>query len=134
MIATRHVSLFFLMTRRPPRATRTDTLFPYTTLVRSPFTGWLARRMAASFSKLAGSIWTGTCPDLAIAAALSRRSGLIAARARSCQRTFFKLERFLPREKDRKTVGKGKGVSGRVDLGGRRSSKKKRYNETPRLR
>src|SRR3546814_15515311 len=24
------------MTRRPPRATRTDTLFPYTTLVRSP--------------------------------------------------------------------------------------------------
>src|SRR3546814_17815022 len=27
---------FFLMTRRPPRATRTDTLFPYTTLFRSP--------------------------------------------------------------------------------------------------
>src|SRR3546814_15586046 len=25
----------FLMIRRPPRATRTDTLFPYTTLVRS---------------------------------------------------------------------------------------------------
>src|SRR3546814_11459881 len=24
------------MTRRPPRSTRTDTLFPYTTLVRSP--------------------------------------------------------------------------------------------------
>src|SRR3546814_20895701 len=28
-------SLFFLMKRRPPRATRTDTLFPYTTLFRS---------------------------------------------------------------------------------------------------
>src|SRR3546814_9804145 len=27
--------LFFLMIRRPPRATRTDTLFPYTTLFRS---------------------------------------------------------------------------------------------------
>src|SRR3546814_20889126 len=27
--------LFFLMTRRPPRSTRTDTLFPYTTLFRS---------------------------------------------------------------------------------------------------
>src|SRR3546814_2012800 len=26
---------FFLMLRRPPRATRTDTLFPYTTLFRS---------------------------------------------------------------------------------------------------
>src|SRR3546814_7004683 len=28
-------SLFFLMIRRPPRSTRTDTLFPYTTLFRS---------------------------------------------------------------------------------------------------
>src|SRR3546814_11898759 len=26
---------FFLMKRRPPRSTRTDTLFPYTTLFRS---------------------------------------------------------------------------------------------------
>src|SRR3546814_13435035 len=33
-----HVSdylFFFLMIRRPPRSTRTDTLFPYTTLFRS---------------------------------------------------------------------------------------------------
>src|SRR3546814_6579503 len=28
---------FFLMIRRPPRSTRTDTLFPYTTLFRSRF-------------------------------------------------------------------------------------------------
>src|SRR3546814_10610218 len=27
--------VFFLMIRRPPRSTRTDTLFPYTTLFRS---------------------------------------------------------------------------------------------------
>src|SRR3546814_18930101 len=27
--------MFFLTIRRPPRTTRTDTLFPYTTLVRS---------------------------------------------------------------------------------------------------
>src|SRR3546814_12359072 len=44
---------FFLMIRRPPRSTRTDTLFPYTTLFRSlravrwtrplrPRTRWLA--------------------------------------------------------------------------------------------
>src|SRR3546814_2789158 len=41
---------FFLMIRRPPRSTRTDTLFPYTTLFRSSasavprafrFAGWL---------------------------------------------------------------------------------------------
>src|SRR3546814_15236672 len=34
-----HISVrlyfFFLMIRRPPRSTRTDTLFPYTTLFRS---------------------------------------------------------------------------------------------------
>src|SRR3546814_2109896 len=29
------VSFFFLRIRRPPRSTRTDTLFPYTTLFRS---------------------------------------------------------------------------------------------------
>src|SRR3546814_10958316 len=37
-----HTSLFFfvfLMLRRPPRSTRTDTLFPYTTLFRSSLLG-----------------------------------------------------------------------------------------------
>src|SRR3546814_20069209 len=29
------IFFFFLMIRRPPRSTRTDTLFPYTTLSRS---------------------------------------------------------------------------------------------------
>src|SRR3546814_11213199 len=31
-----HLIFFFLIIRRPPRSTRTDTLFPYTTLFRSP--------------------------------------------------------------------------------------------------
>src|SRR3546814_9841513 len=31
---------FFLMIRRPPRSTRTYTLFPYTTLFRSPKEGF----------------------------------------------------------------------------------------------
>src|SRR3546814_13547126 len=30
-----YLLFFFLMIRRPPRSTRTDTLFPYTTLFRS---------------------------------------------------------------------------------------------------
>src|SRR3546814_10088686 len=30
-----YLFIFFLMIRRPPRSTRTDTLFPYTTLCRS---------------------------------------------------------------------------------------------------
>src|SRR3546814_2884281 len=40
-------TFFFLMIRRPPRSTRTDTLFPYTTLFRSDRAGRPpARRMA----------------------------------------------------------------------------------------
>src|SRR3546814_13652306 len=36
MLLVRSVLVFFfLMIRRPPRSTRTDTLFPYTTLFRS---------------------------------------------------------------------------------------------------
>src|SRR3546814_8877354 len=35
------------MIRRPPRSTRTDTLFPYTTLFRSAGAGW--RRRGARF-------------------------------------------------------------------------------------
>src|SRR3546814_8276482 len=34
---------FFLMVRRPPRSTRTDTLFPYTTLFRSAQKGCIQR-------------------------------------------------------------------------------------------
>src|SRR3546814_8469159 len=37
---------FFLMIRRPPRSTRTDTLFPYTTLFRSERPGRQDRRIA----------------------------------------------------------------------------------------
>src|SRR6056297_1154569 len=35
MVKITKVCFFFLMIRRPPRSTRTDTLFPYTTLFRS---------------------------------------------------------------------------------------------------
>src|SRR3546814_2571814 len=34
-VVCRRKYFFFLMIRRPPRSTRTDTLFPYTTLFRS---------------------------------------------------------------------------------------------------
>src|SRR3546814_3431561 len=38
--------LFFLMLRRPPRATLTDTLVPYTTLCRPPNIRWFMRYSA----------------------------------------------------------------------------------------
>src|SRR3546814_16617865 len=47
---------FFLMIRRPPRSTRTDTLFPYTTLFRSARAG--ARRRAPRRRPLA-RLWAG---------------------------------------------------------------------------
>src|SRR3546814_11265926 len=41
IVHSRWDSVFFLMILRPPRSTRTDTLFPYTTLFRSvPRDGW----------------------------------------------------------------------------------------------
>src|SRR3546814_14204388 len=39
--------VFFLMIRRPPRSTRTDTLFPYTTLFRSRRSARWARSPSA---------------------------------------------------------------------------------------
>src|SRR3546814_8716618 len=44
-----HIVILFLMIRRPPRSTRTDTLFPYTTLFRSSRAG--RRRFDAEFSE-----------------------------------------------------------------------------------
>src|SRR3546814_6547952 len=38
------IAIFFLMIRRPPRSTRTDTLFPYTTLFRSHLEDLMAKR------------------------------------------------------------------------------------------
>src|SRR3546814_15064690 len=47
------VFFFFLMIRRPPRSTRTDTLFPYTTLFRS---GDRVRSVAARMVEHIGAV------------------------------------------------------------------------------
>src|SRR3546814_16156527 len=47
-----YLLFFFLMIRRPPRSTRTDTLFPYTTLFRSSIAK--ARRWNITTITLAG--------------------------------------------------------------------------------
>src|SRR3546814_2186433 len=43
------------MIRRPPRSTRTDTLFPYTTLFRSHLS---VRAPSAAGTAVAGTLWT----------------------------------------------------------------------------
>src|SRR3546814_5843235 len=44
------------MIRRPPRSTRTDTLFPYTTLCRSPYFATVVRGGTAVVSKRVGQV------------------------------------------------------------------------------
>src|SRR3546814_10380421 len=45
-----YIFFFFLMIRRPPRSTRTDTLFPYTTLFRSTGDGLPPSREHTAYS------------------------------------------------------------------------------------
>src|SRR3546814_19939640 len=71
--------LFFVMSRRPPRATRTDTLFPHTTLFRSAkyrrdarpsgrflnghsSGGWSTLWLQVAYPKIFGGTWP-TAPD-----------------------------------------------------------------------
>src|SRR3546814_6276327 len=52
--------LFFLMIRRPPRSTRTDTLLPYTTLFRSiPEAFGIANRNPRALRARVGNQGTG---------------------------------------------------------------------------
>src|SRR3546814_15357834 len=53
-----HLVFFFLMIRRPPRSTRTDTLFPYTTLFRS--SSWSCCRSTCSATACATRSTRGT--------------------------------------------------------------------------
>src|SRR3546814_12483345 len=54
-----YIYTFFLMVRRPPRSTRTDTLFPYTTLFRSQ-QGW-ARNIL--LQQMRAGRWRAACHD-----------------------------------------------------------------------
>src|SRR3546814_16975335 len=116
-----HVSfvLFFLMLRRPPRSTRTDTLFPYTTLFRS-------RRWRGSGIRRSCPAPVPPAPR-SRAAARGARPGPQPARRRGspglpprCPRP----SRAAPPV--RKSGVEGRSVSVRVEVGGRRLIKKKR--------
>src|SRR3546814_5651618 len=82
---------FFLMIRRPPISTRTDTLFPYTTLFRSPSLRASVRlngpaeihRCAALQGKAGG----GLPPDRLPRCPLQRRPAKIAGDHRSEEHT-----------------------------------------------
>src|SRR3546814_15837110 len=119
------------MIRRPPRATRTDTLFPYTTLFRS------AERQRQEDEVAGRHIGDGNLVAHAIlrhgdiggqgraaeAAQVERQDDMFSGADEvrdPCRRFQFDAVAL-----DRKSVVSGKSVSVRVDLGGRRSIKKK---------
>src|SRR3546814_14221811 len=105
------------MIRRPPRTTRTDTLFPYTALFRS--LGLLHR-----LHDLAGhrpDIGATVTADLGfITHAAERHAHEVAAgrpRDRLAQAGLADAGRANQAEDDRKSVVSGKRVSVSVDLG-----------------
>src|SRR3546814_16632617 len=63
------MSFLFLIIRRPPRSTRTDTLFPYTTLFRSLLAHRYERHSLAITANQPFSAWYNVFPDPAMAVA-----------------------------------------------------------------
>src|SRR3546814_21184457 len=109
------------MIRRPTRSTRTDTLFPYTTLFRS-----ILERPAAQRQTIKLAIHCRQRPRT------ERISGRLRGYGAWRRDSFATIEgrltprilRYFAAEQTRKRVVSGKRVSVRVTLGGRRSPKK----------
>src|SRR3546814_7808468 len=77
-------SFFFLMIRRPPRSTRTDTLFPYPTLFRSlvvlcgPRLVWQAAQRACQIADGIEDLFAAQPVGLVGRIALERLAGIVA--------------------------------------------------------
>src|SRR3546814_11722123 len=106
------------MIRRPPRSTRTDTLFPYTTLFRSRSKAALAV-VGSAARRHAPPRRTFGRNRPARGARQANRHADVCGPDRKPQRA------ALHRREDRKSVVKGKSVSVSVVLGGRRNIKQK---------
>src|SRR3546814_18720577 len=115
------------MIRRPPRSTRTDTLFPYTTLFRSYVVVAVVRHRHGLGVAL-GLVVDAPGPDRVHVAP-------VRLRLRVHQRVAVHLARGgqeelralgLGQAQDRKSVVEGKSGSGSVDLGVRLMIKKKK--------
>src|SRR3546814_12037372 len=112
------------MIRRPPRSTRTDTLFPYTTLFRS-------------VSQIRQIIGNHRPARIRTQNRLWLKLDSIAPQRKQCGKGLGKEAQRCPAlamrqcqpsgiSPDRKSVVSGKRVSVRVDLVGRRNIKKKK--------
>src|SRR3546814_14995019 len=142
------IVFFFLMIRRPPRSTRTDTLFPYTTLFRS--LPWeVAQRLViacaarttnhpAKRRALRGDVFRvlgvhrlieGARLALECSGAPLRHKAVVLGEPsvgsfRGGRAHLIVVPEIGGSRLGRKSGGLGMGVSIRVDRGGRRSIKK----------
>src|SRR3546814_16852938 len=117
---------FFLMIRRPPRSTRTDTLFPYTTLFRSRRSFLGVHLVAICRNNMAAPAMLDHRPTAT--AGQQTPASLSATHADSSPRARPRLHpdrRIRQSGQDRKSVVQGKSGSVPVKLGGRRTIKKK---------
>src|SRR3546814_18929537 len=125
---------FFLMIRRPPRSTRTDTLFPYTTLFRSNASSEVEYRGALAW--MVGEEGRGV-PTIIEMVSSTRFDCMIGSSSLMRQALTQAMHHFAhrlvggrvlleqPLMKDRLSGVEGQRGAVRVDLGGRRLLKKK---------
>src|SRR3546814_11081032 len=128
------------MRRRPPRSTRTDTLFPYTTLFRSilQFEEALANGGEESFVALSSEIpvrliyHTAYLDENGGIRFLPDIYGWDAKVAEAMNLGANEPRTIYHIAADRKSVVEGKSVSVSVDLGGRGIIKKKKKRRKKR--
>src|SRR3546814_20933547 len=129
------IDCFFLMIRRPPRSTRTDTLFPYTTLFRSDRFRRHPRhqgRELAAHGPLATALLAlpAVQPDRHALGTLQPAARGTKGPLRGTRRPAHRRNTGRPRrgageaephgkDKERNTAEEGKTVENRVDNGGR---------------
>src|SRR3546814_11163663 len=123
------------MVRRPPRSTRTDTLFPYTTLFRSKALNShrvVYVRGSDEEAQTIKDIFRWYCRDCLCLTEIARQlndlqvpAGDRDAWRANLVRRILADELVLGIYVDRKSVVQGKGGSVRVERGGRRIIKNK---------
>src|SRR3546814_13377186 len=104
------------MIRRPPRSTLHDTLFPYTTLVRSRHSSESWRLMRQQGPARRPTLFQGLARIRPAVEhlALRQRVGLLARGGkRAAQRTAIGIGRLDHRQRHRNSLGRGGGGSAR---------------------
>src|SRR3546814_19797145 len=125
------------MIRQPPRSTRTDTLFPYTTLFRScsrrSKCGPAGRSESSSIRTSSFRLGEAEMADLKLAMLPDRKPVKLTfemmpdlEQALDDYAAAYEVAYGKREKPDRKSVGEGKSVEVRVVLGGRRIIKKKK--------